>query len=150
MKKILFGLALAFGAVVLLVGCKKSNVPEGEDVPYIVAQNYFVNGNVEKLDQPIIDNDAEFARTFGMATTMGEDGKPTPIDWEKQFVIAVVLDEASEYVTIEPKKLINTKDGLHFRYSVKTGDEISYSMRPCLIVIVDKKYQSRIISIVED
>ena len=135
MKKILFGLALVFGAAVLLVGCKKSNVPEGEDVPYVVAKNYLV---------------AEFARTFGMATTMGEEGKPTAIDWEKQFVIAVVLDEASEYVTIEPKALLNTKDGLHFRYTVKTGDEISYSMRPCLIVVVDKKYQSRIISIVED
>ena len=150
MKKILFGLVLALSATVLFVGCKKSNVPEGEDVPYIVAQNYFVNANVEKLDQPIIDNEAEFARTFGMATTMGEDGKPTAIDWEKQFVIAVVLDAASEYVTIEPKALINTKDGLHFRYSVKTGDEMTSIMRPCLIVIVDKKYQSRIISIVED
>lgn len=150
MKKILFGLVLALSAAVLFVGCKKSNVPEGEDVPYIVAQNYFVNANVEKLDQPIIDNEAEFARTFGMATTMGEDGKPTAIDWEKQFVIAVVLDAASEYVTIEPKALINTKDGLHFRYSVKTGDEMTSIMRPCLIVIVDKKYQSRIISIVED
>lgn len=150
MKKILFGLVLVVGATILLQGCRKNNVPKGDDVPYTVAQNYFVNGNVEKLDQPIIDTEAEFAKTFGMATTMGEEGKPTPIDWTKQFVIAVVLDAASEYVTIEPKKLISTRDGLHFRYAVKTGDEIGYSMRPCLIVIVDKKYQSRIISIVED
>lgn len=150
MRKKFFGLMLVLSTMFLFAGCKKSNVPRGEDVPYVVAKNYFVNGNVEKLDQPVIDNEAEFARTFGMATTTGEEGKPTAIDWEKQFVIAIVLDEASEYVTIEPKKLVNTEGGLHFRYTVKTGDEISYSMRPCLIVIVDRKYQSRIISIVED
>lgn len=150
MKKVLFGLAVALGFTALLLGCKKSKLPKGDAVPYTVAKNYFVNGNVEKIDQPIIDNEQEFAKIFGMAATMGEEGKPTPIDWEKLFVIAVVLDEASEYVTIEPEALINTEGGLHFRYSVKTGDKMGYSMRPCLIVIVDKKYQSRIVSIVED
>lgn len=150
MKKILFELAIILSFMVMLSGCKNRHMPKGESVPYVVAENYFVKSSVEKLDQPIIDSEQEFTDIFGMATTMGDGGRPTSIDWEKQFVIAVVLNETSEYVTVEPKSLQNTEGGLHFRYTVNTGDQLSSSMRPCLILIVDKKYQSRIISIVED
>ena len=54
-----------------------------KDVSYILAANYFVKNTVNQLDNPKIETAEKFNEIFGMATTMGKEGKPTEIDFSK-------------------------------------------------------------------
>lgn len=82
-----------------------------------------------------------FDEVFGMATTMGEEGKPTAVDFSSQYVIAVVLPVTSEAVSLEPVKLIKRGNGeMEFSYRIKNGGKQSYSIRPFLAVAVDTAF----------
>ena len=92
-----------------------------------------------------------FDAIFGMSTTMGEKGKPTEIDFDKSFVIAVEEGQLNKLTELEPGLLLHDDDGiksstpaghLTFKYYINEGDEISYTIRPVLIIIVDKAYQN--------
>ena len=125
---------LTFSLIVLCAGlvtaCDKSAVP------YTEARNYFVRNDVSQVPE-VITTEADFMKYFGMATTMGLDGKPTEIDWDKQFVIAAVLPETSVQTEIKPVKLKSEGDHLVFTYMVREGETMSYTSRPSLIVIVE-------------
>ncbi len=143
MKKLIY--TLMFVVAVLVQSCKNN-----DEVPFTIAQNYAVRSNVEAVDQPVINTRAEFDSIFQTAAVEDENAKPTPIDWEKQFVIAVVLEGTNEYVEVEPTELVKTEQGLILRYKQKNGDKVANTMRPCLILVVDKKYQTRIVSVIEE
>ena len=141
MKKIAFYLI----GLILFVSCGGSKgFSKGDIVPYEVANNYFVNNNVDKLPFVKIESQDDFQNFFGMAATMGPKGKPTAIDFKKQYVIAVVRDESWYGDQIKPGKLKWADRGvLEFSYRVvKDKDKRSYSIRPLLLIVVDKKYDA--------
>lgn len=110
------------------------------EVSFTVAKNYFVNNTVTKLDNPKIETEEQFSQVFGMARTMGEDGKPTAIDFSKQYVIAVVLPETDLSTNIEAISLQKSANNeITLNYKVVRGQKQSYTMRPSLLLIVDKK-----------
>jgi hypothetical protein len=118
-------------------GAKSKN----DVVAYTVAQNYFVLNSVAQggLAKPKIETKAEFDKYFGMAPVMGNNGKPTVIDFAKQFVIAVILDDTDLNTEILSVSLLkNAKKQLVFTYSVKVGAKQSFTIRPALIIVVDK------------
>ena len=91
MKKVLF----AFAAMIVLAACgnKQAAAPveseeNSNEVAFEVAKNYFFKNDHEIPASPKITTAEEFGKLFGMATTMGKDGKPTEIDFTKQFVLA--------------------------------------------------------------
>ena len=91
-----------------------------------------------------MENAADFNRLFGMATAMGPDGQPTPIDFARSFAIFVALPETDRSTDITPGKLTVAADGtLRFTYRVKRGDKQSYTIRPLLLIFVDKAYAGR-------
>ena len=109
------------------------------DISFTLAKNYFVNNTVEKLDNPKIETAEKFNEIFGMATTMGKDGKPTEIDFEKQYVIAVILPETDLQTTIAPVSLQQDEKGnITLTYKTEIGQKQSYTTRPSFAVIVDK------------
>jgi hypothetical protein len=115
------------------------------DIPFIQAKNYFVKNSykIEEIKQSKILSQKEFDEIFGMACLMGNEGKPTVIDFNKQFVIIVVNKEtnnSTELVPISLKK--EKKNKLIFDYQIKTGMEQSFVSQSCLIIIVDKKYKN--------
>jgi hypothetical protein len=58
----------------------------------------------------------------------------------KRIVIAIVLSKTENATTIQPVAL--KKDANHslvFEYKVAVGDKQSYTSRPFLLVLVDKK-----------
>lgn len=115
------------------------------DVPFTVAKNYFLKNTVETLDHPKFTTSEEFEENFGMATTMGESGKPTPIDFSKQYVIAVALPETNVETKLEPIDLIQDEQGdLTFTYKKEEGEELSHTISPSLIVLVDNEYQGEV------
>ncbi len=142
MKKILIALA-AF----IIAACenKQESAPAesgkaNNAVAFEVAKNYFFKNDQEIPASPKITTAEEFRKLFGMATTMGEDGKPTPIDFTKQFVLAIVLPVTNLAMDITPDRLEEKGDTLFYFYNAKEGDAQSYSTQPILLIILDKKY----------
>jgi heat shock protein HslJ len=116
---------------------------KNQPIPFTVAHNYFVKNTYNKVD--LVGNKicskALFDNIFGMATVMGKDGKPTTIDFKKQFVI-VVINKVSDIPTeLIPKKLeLLGKNRLNFTYEIKTGNKGTAMMQAFTMIIVDKKY----------
>lgn len=109
------------------------------DVPFILARNYFVNNNVEQVPAKITSQ-AEFDKYLSPAAFMGEDGEPTQIDFQKQFVIVISPATTDTETDILPLSLMSREGKLRFRYNIRRGEKLSYSMRPLLLMVVDKAY----------
>ena len=145
MKKILLACAVLLG----LVACT-TNKPTSagksvvsSEVPFTVAEHYFFNKGQDIPVNPKITSEELFKQLFGMATVMGENGKPTEIDFSKQFVLAVVLPVTDINTEINPVKVEEKGDTLFYHYDVKTGEKQSFSIQPLSIIILDKKYENK-------
>lgn len=118
------------------------------EVQYTIAENYFIKNGAQLPESHKITDKQTFDSVFGMTTTMGEKGKPTEIDFDKSFVIAVEKGPVQKQTELVPGYLIDHYDGkLVFHYNVKTGEDISYTMRPVLIIIVDKSLAGKDITL---
>lgn len=136
MKHSAFSLVVA-AALWLLTACAGTR-----NVPYTVARNYFVNNNAPASIAPVITTKQQFDRYFGMATVMGRDGRPTEIDFSRQFVVAKVLPETDRTTELTPLSLRQTAAGeLTLRYRVKRGERQSYTTRPMFLLCVPAKYK---------
>jgi hypothetical protein len=136
---------------VLLTSCKvfqKNDSTASQDqgktqatnIAFTVAKNYFVNNTVTKLDNQKIETGEKFNKIFGMATTMGKDGKPTEIDFSKQYVIAVILPETDLLTNITPISLLkNNKNEITLNYKSVIGQKQSFTTIPNFAIIIDKK-----------
>jgi len=72
---------------------------------------------------------------------MNKDGKPTAIDFTKEYVIAVVLPKSDIATTIIPVSLKKEKDnGILFNYQIESGSKQSFISKPVLLLIINKKY----------
>lgn len=145
MKKVL----LAFAVLLGLVACTANKATSAEksvvssEVPFTVADHYFFNKGQDIPVNPKITSEELFKQLFGMATVMGENGKPTKIDFSKQFVLAVVLPVTDIDTEITPVKVEEKGDTLFYHYDVKTGEKQSFSIQPLSIIILDKKYENK-------
>ena len=145
MKKVL----LAFAVLLGLVACTANKATSAEksvvssEVPFTVAEHYFFNKGQDIPVNPKITSEELFKQLFGMATVMGENGKPTEIDFSKQFVLAVVLPVTDIDTEITPVKVEEKGDTLFYHYDVKTGEKQSFSIQPLSIIILDKKYENK-------
>jgi len=154
MNQVICGALLAIG--LLFAACNNENNKNNggaktlsdmakkntDKVPYTLAKNYFVRKDfdADKFLTPKITTAEEFEKIFGMATVMGNEGKPTPVDFTKQYALAVILPVAERSVKLKVDKLQQTKDQLILRY--KEEDETASTMKsqPFLLLFVDKKY----------
>jgi len=116
--------------------------PESSDsvVAFEVAHNYFFKNDQQIPADPKITTEEQFAQLFGMATFMGEQGRPTQIDFSKQFVLAVVLPVTDLATEITPNELVEKNDSLSYTYTVATGERQSFSTQPVSLIVLDKKY----------
>lgn len=129
---------------------ESQKIGKPSEVNYTIAENYFIKNGAELPESHKITDQETFNQIFGMATTMGENGKPTEIDFEKQFVIAVETGPVQKETELIPGFLINHYDGkLVFHYEVKQGADITYTIRPVLIIIVDKTYENLKIQVLQ-
>ena len=137
MKKFIFGIILGIFVLPLLFSC--SSGPE--KVNYKLAKGYFVRNDVEGRVPATISSQSLFDECFGAAAVMGEEGVPTPIDFSKKSVITLDLGEKTVSTVMEVVGVdLPEANRIRVLYKVKEGEPISYSERPCAIVIVDKKY----------
>ena len=132
MKRIL----IFFAAALSFICCQSETV-----VPFSVARNYFVRSDADVAENVKITDQATFEGVFGMAAFMGKDGQPTFIDWDKEFVIAVVKPVTDVETVLEPLSLIKKGKSLVLNYSLKSGPSMSYTIRPFFIIVVDKQWE---------
>ena len=116
--------------------------PSETQVPFVVAHSYFVRNDVTEPIPVKIGSQDEFERYFGMAAFMGKDGQPTAIDFDKQFVLAIVLPVTDMSTQIMPLKVEAKGNRLFYYYEVKTGEQLSFSIQPVSIIILDKQYEN--------
>lgn len=131
MKKIL----LLLVALMSLLSCHQPT-----DVPYEQMTNYFFRNDATIPSSPLIASSEQFESLFGAAAFMGKNGQPTPVDFEREFVIAVVCPVTDQSTELTPESL-QKKDGeLVFTYKKTTGDKQSWSMQPVLLIKVDRAF----------
>lgn len=133
--------AILILGIIALSGCQQENA---ESIPFEVASRYFVKNSAdsELLNLHKIDNQETFEQLYGPAATMGPNGIPTNIDFQKQFVISVILPPTEIETEVRPGTLEQSPDGnLLFTYQVQKGDSMSFTIVPNLLVVVDKIHE---------
>ena len=153
MKKIIF----VFTTLLAVVACTTKpteatveNNNAAEEVAFEVAKNYFFKNDQTIPASPKITTEEEFNKLFDMATTMGEDGKPTEIDFAKQFVLAIVLPVTDIATEITPVKLEAKGDSLFYTYDVKTGEKQSFTIQSVSIIILDRKFENNKVILINE
>ncbi|MNK00654.1 hypothetical protein D3C87_184430 [compost metagenome] len=119
-----------------------------KDVPYTLAKNYFIKNTYPDKDFHFIriTSQEKFDEIFGMATLMGDSGKPTAIDFAKNFVIALINGASNNVSELKINTLTsqNEKD-LTIVYSlIAMPNPQSFTARHTSLLIVDKSYNGRI------
>jgi hypothetical protein len=115
------------------------------DVAFTLVENYFVKNTVTELSNPKIETKSKFDEVFGMAPFMGDNGKPTLVDFSKKYVITVILPETDLETKIEPVSLQKDKKGnLTLTYKISIGQKQSYTTRPNFAIMVDKSEKGKV------
>ena len=141
MKQLIIIVSVAVLTAITVAGCKTTaKSTSSQDVPFTIADHYFVRNDVKTLPQGIITTQEEFQRNFGEATVMG--GLPTKIDFSKEFVIATCVPETDYNTEISPVALKMKGKNLLFTYRVNKGKKIGYSIQPMLLIVVDKEFEA--------
>lgn len=139
---------IIFPAIIscLFLACSKNENPipepiaDDSDVQYELAKNYFIKNTIENdsITRLKIETQTEFDSIFGMARLMGPDGNPTPIDFEKQFVITVLDTLTSLETEMKFHNLEKEEDDLILTYEIFRGEPKSSSSQSHLTVVVNK------------
>ena len=133
---------LIIAALLSLASCNQVS-----DIPFEEVKNYFFRNNAEIPESPIIDSSEQFGELFGAAAFMGKNGQPTPVDFDREFVIAVVYPVVDFSVELAPESLRLEDGELVFTYLETTGEQQSWTMQPVLLVKADRKYKKENISL---
>lgn len=120
-----------------VISCRQSSA-----IPFEEVKNYFFRNGANIPDNPIVDSSERFQELFGAAAFMGKDGQPIAIDFDKEFVIAVVNPVTDRFTELVPESLHKEDNELIFTYDETVGEKQSWTMQPVLLVKVDKKYRT--------
>ena len=147
MKRFYFLLTLA--AIVMLC-CQCTTSKElrqaqkgAKSTQYVTLNNYFVRNDVncKKMQRLVIDSKQEFDAYFGPAAIMGE--RPTDINWNEQFVIAVLLPETNKATMVTPLGVKQSPGNVIFRYQVNRGRKTSYTLVPFTAIALNRSTSSQ-------
>ena len=128
---------LFIAAVLAVSSCRQAS-----DIPFEEVKNYFFRNGAAIPDSPVIDSSVQFEELFGPAAFMGKGGQPTLVDFGKEFVIAVVNPETDCHTELIPLSLQKVDGELVFTYIETIGEQQSWTMRPVLLVKMDRKYKA--------
>lgn len=144
MKRIL----LLISSVLALVSCQEQKETV---VPFKQATNYFFRNDAEIPSDAKITDKATFENLFGMAAVMGKGGIPTVIDWNKEFVIAIVKPKTQDKTELEPLSLVAKDKSLVYTYCLTEGPEsLSYTIQPVLLILVDRQWENLPVKLEEE
>ena len=134
MKKSLFILMAVLG----LFSCKKA--PEAVSVPFEKVEHHFAI--VDGPETRKITDQETFDRMFSIGYTMGIQQEP--LDFSKEFVIAVINAVTDEETKLSPVSLVMENGTLVYTYSVEIGEKTASISKPILLIRVDKQYDASV------
>lgn len=116
-------------------------------IPYKMAENYFVKNTYADKDIHAvkITSQQELEKIFGMATTAGQSGKPAPVDFSKEYIIACIAKESNKNTSIDVINLDKTDEKLVLTYNINEREIQYFTSRNAILIIVNKQYQGEII-----
>ncbi len=145
---------MLLATAVIMVSCavqRKSAPGKPTDVRYTLARNYYYVNDADDPQSPMVTTQRAFDRLFGMAAVMGKGGEPTHIDFSRQFVIGIVLPLTNDNTEVVPTRLVAHGDTLTMHYRLKTTERnMSWTMRPMAIVVVDRRHQPKTCRLARD
>jgi len=122
------------------------NLEEGEEIKYELAFNYFIKNDVKDKVPVKITSQEEFNKYFGMAATMGEGGRPTEIDFSKNYVIVADYGTVkNKSVSVQPTALNREGNKLVLDYYVVDEGENTHTSRPFAIAIVSGEVEGEVV-----
>ncbi len=113
-------------------------------LPFQKVNNYFVLHSIPSGKTKLlkITSQKEFDAYFGMATTMGEEGKPTSIDFNTHFVLAIIYSYTNQLVDLVPVNVNQTaKKKAQFQYRFKSNGTQTAILRPTVMIMLKKDYK---------
>ncbi len=144
MRKTIF-LSMAMVAMATLLSSCAVNLG-GVMANYIHLNNYFINNHFpDGTHKLVIHNEQEFDNIFGKGAVMGRNGHVTGVNFDHQFVVAVILPETNRQTVIETALVNRINDQLYFSYIVEEGRATSYTMRPFTAVVVNRSEPSDVV-----
>ncbi|MCQ2289748.1 MAG: hypothetical protein MJZ63_00540 [Muribaculaceae bacterium] len=141
MKKLIRIFVLAL-VVAVMGSCSITRKVEKDAYPiaFTEVHNYYVKNNFtpKKLVRKVINTEGEFRAIFGDAAVMGANGRPTPINFGRQFVLAVVSPVTDTNTQMYPLSVLQNGNAIIFNYKVDKGGKMSYSVSPYVAVVLDR------------
>lgn len=139
--KSIFLLIIASAISISCSSTKPGDSVLNQEVPYKEAKNYFVKNSVDAaIDTQKFENQKDFDQVFGMATTMSGSGKPTAIDFSKEFAVAQIEDPSTQKTELKPISIRKNANILEIKYKKISGGNQSYTSQPVMILIIDNKF----------
>jgi hypothetical protein len=126
-------------AIATFTACNNSNdAHKSTELIITPARNYFVlNTYANKaLHGVIMHSKQEFDAIIGAAAFMGEQGKPTQVDFTKQASIAVIDNITDSNTVLKITKVVAINDTLNVYYTKTNNTKASYSIRPVDMVVI--------------
>ena len=136
---------LFIAAILSFASCKQT-----AGIPFKEVKNYFFRNDADIPESPVIDSSEQFEELFGAAAFMGKDGQPTPIDFNKEFVIAVVNPVTDCLTELAAESLQKVDGELVFTYRETVGEQQSWTMQPILLVKVDRQYKADTVRLIKN
>ncbi len=116
----------------------------GTKVPYVLGRNYFVRNDYtsDYLLSNVITTQERFDAVFGRSAVLGN--MPTPIDFDRQYVIAIVEPMTDRAVRYSVEGLVDIGGRINMVYRREVGEPRGYYVRPLLMLVVDGTYPGEI------
>jgi len=111
-------------------------------IPFFEAKNYFVKNTYKNKEVATlkITSQEEFDEIFSPAAVMGENGKPTQIDFSKQYALAVIAPITDKETSVTANSLSYRDTEIVLDYKITEGKPQSFTIQPFLLIVVDKEH----------
>lgn len=115
-------------------------------IPFFEAKNYFVKNTYKNKEVATlkVTTQEEFDKVFGPAAVMGENGKPTQIDFSKQFALAVIAPITDKQTSVTANSLTYRDTEIVLDYKITEGERQSFTIQPFLLIVVDKEHSGQV------
>lgn len=111
-------------------------------IPFFEAKNYFVKNTYKNKEVATlkVTSQEEFDKVFGPAAVMGENGKPTQVDFSKQYALTVIMPVTDKKTSVRVNSLRYRDTEIVLDYKITEGESQSFTTQPFLLILVDKEY----------
>lgn len=134
-------IALINGVYMFASTCKNTCCST-KKVAYIELKNYFVNNNAPSKMPEKFTSEKQLYRYFSEAAYMGRGGEPTRVNFKTHFVVPLILPETERETTIKVKDVrIEHDKTLVITYKIKSKELRTFSIRPMMSIVLEKKYK---------